>query len=311
MKTILRRALGRLRGTSPLPVPPLQRRSTYSEPANQWYFPPVAGPASFLPDVAGAEPVTLALNVLEVLSRDAYLDFVRNFYKAGLANIGPTWVYADINTVLMGLARRLCVESYLEIGVRRGRSMAMVASQVPDCRIVGFDMWVDYYAGMENPGPARVREELQRVGYAGSLEFVDGDSKETVPAYFAAHPSEYFDLITVDGDHSTDGARRDLQNVIRGSRLAERWCSMTSPISRTRLLLRSGSAKWKTIQDSPAIPSPRLASESGSRFAVVDTFSRAALSVLMTSNSVFEQRASVMFPSTHARGWNSSMCPSA
>ena len=136
------------------------------------------------------------------------------FYKAGLANIGPTWVYADINTVLMGLARRLCVESYLEIGVRRGRSMAMVASQVPDCRIVGFDMWVDDYAGMENPGPAHVREELQRVGYAGSLEFVDGDSKETVPAYFAAHPSEYFDLITVDGDHSTDGARRDLQNVI-------------------------------------------------------------------------------------------------
>lgn len=114
-------------------------------------FPPLAGPASFLNDVVGAEPVTLALNVLDVLSPDSYLDFVRNFYKAGLANIGPTWVYADINTVLMGLARRLAAENYLEIGVRRGRSMAMVASQVPDCRIVGFDLWVDDYAGMENP----------------------------------------------------------------------------------------------------------------------------------------------------------------
>jgi predicted O-methyltransferase YrrM len=113
----------------------------------------------------------------------------------------------------MGLARRLGAENYLEIGVRRGRSMAMVASQVPDCRIVGFDIWMDNYAGMENPGPSLVREELARVGYAGSVEFIDGDSKETVPAYFTAHPNEYFDLITVDGDHSTEGARRDLQNV--------------------------------------------------------------------------------------------------
>lgn len=214
MKAMLRRALRRIRGAPPASVPPLQHRSTYAEPANQWYFPPLAGPASFLPDVAGAEPVTLALNLLEVLSPDSYLDFVRSFYKAGLANIGPTWVYADINTVLMGLARRLRVENYLEIGVRRGRSMAMVASQVPDCRIVGFDMWIDDYAGMENPGPAHVRNELERVGYTGSLAFVDGDSKDTVPAYFAAHPEEYFDLITVDGDHSTEGARRDLQNVI-------------------------------------------------------------------------------------------------
>jgi predicted O-methyltransferase YrrM len=214
MTSVLRRALRRLQGKPSSPPAPLQARSTYAEAGNQWYFPPLSGPASFLNDVVGAEPVTRALSVLEVLSPDSYLDFVRNFYKAGLTNIGPTWVYADINTVLMGLARRLGAESYLEIGVRRGRSMAMVASQMPDCRIVGFDMWVDDYAGMENPGPAHVREELKRVGYAGNLEFVDGDSKDTVPAYFAAHPNEYFDLITVDGDHSTEGARRDLQNVI-------------------------------------------------------------------------------------------------
>lgn len=180
MTSVLRRALRRLRGipSSPAsPSAPLQPRSTYAEPGNQWYFPPLAGPASFLGDVSGAEPVRLALNVLDVLSPDSYLDFVTNFYKAGLTNIGPSWVYADINTVLMGLARRLSAENYLEIGVRRGRSMAMVASQVPDCRIVGFDMWVGDYAGMENPGPAHVRDELKRVGYAGSLEFVDGDSR--------------------------------------------------------------------------------------------------------------------------------------
>ena len=39
-------------------------------------------------------------------------------------------------------ALRLGVRDYLEIGVRRGRSMAMVASQAPDCSMLGFDLWV-------------------------------------------------------------------------------------------------------------------------------------------------------------------------
>jgi len=90
----------KLRGMPSPPPAPLQPRSTYAEAGNQWYYPPLAGPQSFLNDIAGAEPVTRALKVLDVLSTDAYLDFVRNFYKTGLANIGPSWIYADINTVL-------------------------------------------------------------------------------------------------------------------------------------------------------------------------------------------------------------------
>jgi predicted O-methyltransferase YrrM len=80
--------------------------------------------------------------------------------------------------------------------------------------MVGFDLWVENYAGMENPGKEFVRKELDRVGFRGSVEFVDGDSRQTVPRYFAEHPDLFFDLITVDGDHSTEGARRDLLHVI-------------------------------------------------------------------------------------------------
>jgi predicted O-methyltransferase YrrM len=152
--------------------------------------------------------------ILEALSSDPYLEYVKNFYRAGLETFGGNWVYADINTVLIGLTRRLRPESYLEIGVRRGRSMAMVASVAPQCRVVGFDLWMSDYAGMENPGPDHVRREMARLGLTGPLELVTGDSRQTVPEWFAKHQTEFFDLITVDGDHSTEGARADLENVL-------------------------------------------------------------------------------------------------
>ena len=59
-----------------------------------------------------------------------------------------------------------------------------------------------------------VRNELKRIGYKGKLEFVNGNSKKTVPQYFKENEDIYFDLITIDGDHTKRGARIDLKNVI-------------------------------------------------------------------------------------------------
>ena len=42
------------------------------------------------------------------------------------------------------------------------------------------------------------------------IEFKIGDSKQTVPTLEGT-----FDYILVDGDHSKDGARIDLENVVR------------------------------------------------------------------------------------------------
>jgi predicted O-methyltransferase YrrM len=67
---------------------------------------------------------------------------------------------------------------------------------------------------MENPGPDLVREQLARTGHRGSVRFVSGDSHVELPRLFAAEPDASFDLITVDGDHSTRGARRDLEDVL-------------------------------------------------------------------------------------------------
>jgi predicted O-methyltransferase YrrM len=209
----LRRAYHVVRGAVPPPAVPVAALA-YLEPGNQWYRPVVAGVSSLSACVSGARAVRRAQDALERLDCDAYHRFVLNFYRAGLARLGEDWVYADLYTTLSGLASVLQPRNYLEIGVRRGHSMAMVSAHAPACDLFGFDLWIDGYAGLENPGKAFVQEQLRRTGHRGRITFTDGDSAETVPAFLAAHSDLFFDLVTVDGDHSARGARVDLQHVL-------------------------------------------------------------------------------------------------
>jgi predicted O-methyltransferase YrrM len=105
-------------------------------------------------------------------------------------------------------------ENYLEIGVRRGRSLGVAATAFQDVNIYGFDLWVQNYAGMENPGPEYVTDELKKLNHKGNLTLISGDSKKTIPEFFKTNPELYFDVITVDGDHSKKGAYRDLINIL-------------------------------------------------------------------------------------------------
>lgn len=215
--SLIRRAGGRalkLIGRGPRPAPPALVTNTLLAPGNQWYAPVVAGASTFAGAAVDPATVQQALDVLQRLTPDAYAEYVAAFYRAGLERHGGRWRYADINTALLVLASGLRPQSYLEIGVRRGRSLAMVASVCPACDIVACDMFIQGYSGMENPGPELVRSELRRVGFSGGLEFVIGDSHKVLPAFFRTHADRYFDLITVDGDHSEAGARADLETVL-------------------------------------------------------------------------------------------------
>ena len=180
----------------------------------QWYAPPLAGAATLAASLYDLETYKGTLGVLKRLAEDDYLVFLRGFMVRGIKQFGGSWRYADICTVLYTLARNLRVENYLEIGVRQGRSMAMVVSQRPGVRVTAFDMWLSGYAGLDNPGPDFVRERMVGLGHTGSIEFVNGNSHETVPRYFAGNRRQSFDLITVDGDHSPEGAAADLRNVL-------------------------------------------------------------------------------------------------
>jgi predicted O-methyltransferase YrrM len=136
------------------------------------------------------------------------------FYRWAQGRFGDHWRFADSTTVLCATALAVRPKAYLEIGVRRGRSAAVVGSLTPDCAIYGFDLWIQGYAGTDNPGPDFVRGELQKCGHRGDVTLISGDSRTTVPAFLKQHPNLFFDVINVDGDHSVAGAARDLANVL-------------------------------------------------------------------------------------------------
>jgi len=162
------------------------------------------------------DPGTLrgVLAVMDRLPSEPHLDSGIRSLRQALEQGGQGRGYADICTVLYGASGLLTPATYLEVGVRRGRSAAMVAGRSPACDIWGFDEWQSNYADAQNPGPEFVRKVLSDVGHKGKLHLVSGDSHETLRSFFSDNPDRRFDLITVDGDHSRWGAARDLSDVL-------------------------------------------------------------------------------------------------
>jgi predicted O-methyltransferase YrrM len=200
--------------TKPLPSAAYSANA-FGADRGRWWPPQLGGPSSLLRASQTLNAIRECRTLLDILSSDTYLEYVKAFYDSGLARWGSDWEYHDINTVLFTASRILEPKCYMEIGVRRGRSAATVLTQQPHCEFVGFDLWLRNYAGMENPGPEFVDRELERIGHVGRREYVSGDSRITVPAYFSSHPHIYFDIITVDGDHTVGGARADIKNCMQ------------------------------------------------------------------------------------------------
>ncbi|MCH8849457.1 MAG: class I SAM-dependent methyltransferase [Chloroflexi bacterium] len=176
------------------------------------FFPPNA--STLAAGAMSQETATFVSSVLERLTASEDTSRQPFFYAMGHAKFGGHWRNADILTALRAAAMFVRPSAYLEIGVRRARSAAIVAASCPQCAIYGFDLWLPEYGGAPNPGPEFVRAELQAIGHSGPVELVSGDSHETVPAFLRRHPDLFFDMITVDGDHSVQGAADDLANVL-------------------------------------------------------------------------------------------------
>jgi predicted O-methyltransferase YrrM len=184
------------------------------EALGKWYPPVMLDPGTIFARARRPETREKVIEVLSTLTPDEYSVFLSAYVSDGLAKFKADWQYLDIVNVLYAAAELVRPATYLEVGVRRGRSMSMVAATVPQAKLFGFDMWVSNYAGMDNPGAQFVASELRKIGHVGQVEFLAGNSHETLPAFFRQHPSQMFDIITVDGDHSDKGAYRDLRDVL-------------------------------------------------------------------------------------------------
>lgn len=195
---------------------PSVTESVFNQPElGNWYHPVIISPTTVGSLATSPTCLHQAIKIVERLEPDDYVRYLLSYYRVGLERFGELWHYADIVTVLLASTTLIKPTNYLEIGVRRGRSMAMVAAKRPECNLVGIDMWENTnYAGMPNPGPDFVRAELGRLGHKGKLELIVGNSHEVLGAYFSKQPDLFFDLITVDGDHSEKGAEHDLRDVV-------------------------------------------------------------------------------------------------
>lgn len=154
------------------------------------------------------------LNFHAQLVTDSYTKYLDGFYRTSKERFGSNWVYYDIVNVIYAAAKLIQPRSYLEIGVRRGRTLCSAVRGCPEMDVYACDMWIPQYAGMDNPGEAFVRQQLASHGHRGQSVFLNGDSHVLLPQLFQEQAELKFDLITVDGDHSTDGAYADLKTVI-------------------------------------------------------------------------------------------------
>ena len=136
------------------------------------------------------------------------------YYRWAQEKFGKHWRHADLLTTLCAAAYFIRPETYLEIGVCRGRSTAVVGAMSPECAIYGFDLWIPDYGGAPNPGPDFVRDQLRAVSYAGNVTMVSGDSGKTLSPFLREHPDLYFDLITIDGVKTVAGQGTDFANAL-------------------------------------------------------------------------------------------------
>ena len=164
----------------------------------------------WLHELGGPQNISDTLDTLRQLTPDRWHVLIVEIFEEKLQLGKPFW---ELCCALNLFARRRAPAKYLEIGVRRGKSMAQVACNSHDCDITGFDAWISPYAHVENPGPDFVAWEMQRLGHRGNLELISGDTQKTLPQFLRNHPDDLFDLATIDGDHSEEGAMRDLRNV--------------------------------------------------------------------------------------------------
>lgn len=121
---------------------------------------------------------------------------------------------ASLYAYMRDHCRRHAVRHYLEIGTREGDSLRVVLEENAGTlqSVWVSDLWGTDYGGTGRGNHRHIDQLLDDFNYDGRRVFLDGNSRDTIPALMP-EKSEAFDLVLVDGDHSYEGGKADLENV--------------------------------------------------------------------------------------------------
>lgn len=122
---------------------------------------------------------------------------------------------SDARTALAALAHQIEPIEYLEIGVWYGWSLFAVASLCSGVNITGIDAWKPNYADVKTASEAHINTMLNTLPLEITenivkLNILSGTSSNVLPTL----SENRYDLIFVDGDHSTAGAILDLDYAL-------------------------------------------------------------------------------------------------
>jgi hypothetical protein len=106
------------------------------------------------------------------------------------------------------IAKRIQPKVIVEIGVRLGYSAHAFLSAVPDAVYHGLDVWGGEHGGTNVAGADYVQSMLERHFREAEVVLHTCDTQTMVWPILP-----FPDLFHVDGDHTTEGALRDLQNA--------------------------------------------------------------------------------------------------
>jgi len=144
------------------------------------------------------------------LNAQKLLEYDRKYYKG--AGSGEAE-----HLILYGIIRMLQPESVLEIGVSRGHMttwLALACAENKRGKVTSVDNWSRAHGG-EATSPSHAKKRLTDNALESHVEFVSSDSVE----FLQAQSDKSYDFVWIDGDHSYDGARKD---IVEGLRVASK-----------------------------------------------------------------------------------------
>jgi predicted O-methyltransferase YrrM len=102
------------------------------------------------------------------------------------------------------LKKHAHIKRIAEIGFNAGHTSELFLESCPYAELVSFDLNSHHYT---SAGVEYISSKFQ-----DRFTFIQGDSRDTVPAFVQSNMKEKFDLIFIDGGHSLEVCFQDIQN---------------------------------------------------------------------------------------------------